>query len=438
MKKGVVVVLVLLAVIVLVSPAIVGRLAEQSVDENLNWAASESGEVSITSGFYERGWFASEGQHRVELRDGQLKTLVQSAAGPLPDEGLPVLVINTRLDHGLIPVSSMSRDGGSLSPGLGSAVSTLQLEMAGGETIDLPGTIYSKVGLTGELVSNYVLEADSRGIDDASVNWGDADITVITNPSSGVVSFDGTIDEISAGGGDGGMRLSGLSMKGEQRPTEYGIAVGDVVVTLDDVAVDAGMGQSMRISALSLVGTSELDGDAVNASGTVQLSASNPTFPEDIGVVIELELLGADAAALGALQKTLKSSGSSTDPMADFAAMEGDLKNLLAKGFTLNVPKYDVTLPQGTVATTMSFEFAEEDPATFEFTTLLLSTKASIDLSVPAELVESFAQGNPQAAMVVGGGYLVKRGDVYITEARMEKGLLTVNGAPIPIPLGQF
>ena len=117
MKKGVVVVLVLLAAIVLVSPAIVGRLAEQSVDENLNWAASESGEVSITSGFYERGWFASEGQHRVELRDGQLKTLVQSAAGRMPDDGLPVLVINTRLDHGLIPVSSMSRDGGALAAG---------------------------------------------------------------------------------------------------------------------------------------------------------------------------------------------------------------------------------------------------------------------------------------------------------------------------------
>ena len=57
-------------------------------------------------------------------------------------------------------------------------------------------------------------------------------------------------------------------------------------------------------------------------------------------------------------------------------------------------------------------------------------------MSIPADLVDMVAQGNPQAAMVIGGGYLVKRGDVYVTEARMEKGLLTVNGAPIPIPFG--
>ena len=38
--------------------------------------------------------------------------------------------------------------------------------------------------------------------------------------------------------------------------------------------------------------------------------------------------------------------------------------------------------------------------------------------------------------MIVGGGYLLKRGDAYIMDAQLKKGLLTVNGAPIPIPLG--
>ena len=42
----------------------------------------------------------------------------------------------------------------------------------------------------------------------------------------------------------------------------------------------------------------------------------------------------------------------------------------------------------------------------------------------------------PGAAMVIGGGYLVKRGDIYELKAEMKKGLLTVNGAPMPIPFG--
>jgi hypothetical protein len=53
-KKSVVIVLVLLAAVVLVSPAIVGRLAERSMDENLSWAATESGAVKVTSEHYDR------------------------------------------------------------------------------------------------------------------------------------------------------------------------------------------------------------------------------------------------------------------------------------------------------------------------------------------------------------------------------------------------
>ena len=436
MKKGVVVILVLLAAIVLVSPAIVGRLAEQSMDENLNWAASESGELSVTSEYFDRGWFSSAGQHRIELRDGQLKTAVQNVSGPLPDEGMPVLLVNTRLDHGLIAVSSMSRDKGSLTPGLGSAVSTMQVELPDGAIIDLPGTIYSKVSLGGELQSNYVLEAGERSVDELSASWGDADIDITTNPSSGVVTFDGTVNGLSAGSDQGGMGLSGLAFAGEQRPTRYGVTVGDVNLSLDEVAFDGGYGQAMSFKDVSVDIRSELDGDKINGNGAVNLMASSVMGPGDMAFDMVFELEGADAASLGAVQRAINAMNSSSDPMADVQAIEGPAKDLLARGFTMNIPKYNLTLPQGTVSTQMSFTFSEEDPATFEWTTLLLSTDASVDVSLPAELVEMYAQGSPQAAMIIGGGYLVKRGDVYVTEARMKKGLLTVNGAPIPIPLG--
>jgi hypothetical protein len=39
-------------------------------------------------------------------------------------------------------------------------------------------------------------------------------------------------------------------------------------------------------------------------------------------------------------------------------------------------------------------------------------------------------------AMAIGAGYLVKRGDAYELEAQLKKGILTVNGAPIPLPVG--
>ena len=141
---------------------------------------------------------------------------------------------------------------------------------------------------------------------------------------------------------------------------------------------------------------------------------------------------------MGRLQRLADSAGPNANPSALYATMESDLKQLFASGFELNFDKLDVTLPMGTITSVVKLSFGEEDPATFDWTTLLLSTEASVDLSIPAVLVETFAQGSPEAAMVIGGGYLVKRGDAYVTKAQLKKGLLTVNGAPIPIPLGQF
>ena len=37
---------------------------------------------------------------------------------------------------------------------------------------------------------------------------------------------------------------------------------------------------------------------------------------------------------------------------------------------------------------------------------------------------------------MVGLGYLVLNGDVYEMKAELRKGLLTLNGAPMPLPLG--
>jgi uncharacterized protein YdgA (DUF945 family) len=435
-KKGVVGVLVLLALVVLVSPAIVGRLAEKSMDENLNWAAQESGDVKVTSERFTRGWFSSEGTHRVELQDGDLKTMVMTFGEP--GDKLPVLIINTKLDHGLIPVSSMSRERGSLAPGLGSAVSTLQVEFADGETIDVPGIVYSKVGLGGELVSNYVLEPGSHTDGDATASWGSTDITLETNPTSGRAIFHGVVSSLSVGDGAEAVSLGSLSFDGDQAPTEFGIAVGDFSFELEGLAVTVDGSDAAGLRSMAVNATTALDGDDVNANATITMAMQDiPQFGE-MSFDMSLELDGADAELLGRVQQTLESMGPTQDPMTAYAAVENDLLAMFAAGFEMNFERFDLTLPQGTVTSRMLFSFAERDPADFVWTSLLMSTEATIDLSIPEALVEMLLQVQPAAAMAIGGGYLVKNGDAYEMAAEMKKGLLTVNGAPIPIPLGQM
>lgn len=439
MKKGIVVLLILLAVVVLVSPAIVGRLAEQSMDENLNWAARETGGVQVSSENFTRGWFSSEGQHRIEVGEGPLLAALEDLGhGADPDE-LPVLIINTKLDHGLIPVSSMAREKGSLAPGLGSAVSTLQLELPDGETVDLPGTIYSKVSLGGKLESNYLLPAGSYPVDDMTATWGDMDITVITDPVSGEAIFDGAIGALALGNDTDGLSLASLSFDGEQKPTPHGFATGNVRFELADLSIHAGGVDTATIKSMAVRADTNLDDDRVNADATISMTMQQLPQYGEMSFGMDFALAGADAAALGRIQQGLESAQTTTqDPMIMYGMIEKDVLQLFASGFDMKFERLEITLPEGTVTSKMLFSFPESDAATFEWTSLLLGTEASIDLSIPAELVETVGQSNPQLAAAIGGGFLTLRGDAYVMEARLKKGLATINGAPIPIPVGSM
>ncbi|MBT8091273.1 MAG: YdgA family protein [Gammaproteobacteria bacterium] len=438
MKKSIVALLVVLALVIIVSPGILGRLAEKSVDDNLNWAAAESGDLVVSSESFDRGWFSSDGQHRVEIRDGNLQAMLQGRGGPDDDIDLPVLVINTHLDHGLIPVSSMAREKGSLAPGLGSAVSTLSVEFKNGESVEIPGKIYSKIGLTGELRSSYVLEAGSREDDGTTATWEETEIDVTTNPSTGDVEFEGKVGAFSIADGADLFAVDALAFSGRQEPTKFGFGVGDMKLELDTLSISSNGVKAGGLKRMNLDAETRLNGDRLSARTTLEMqSQAIPQFGE-LTVLADINLEGADAAAVGALQTSLEAQGANPDPGQMFATVEDDLKRLLASGFELRFDQLDITMPMGTVTSKINLKVAEEDAATFEWTTLLLATEASADISVPEALIDMATAMNPQAGAAVGMGFLQKSGDVYEMKAEYKKGLLTINGAPMPIPMGAF
>ena len=360
---------------------------------------------------------------------------VEALIGPAVD-GLPVLVVDTKLDHGPIPVSSMSREKGSLAPGLGSAISTMSIELPGGETLRVPGTIYSEIGLAGELQSHYELESGSFEDGGSVAMWSATNIHIKTDPRTGEAAFDGNVGSLSVGDGAETLTLDQLTFDGQQQPTSFGLSTGGVALEMTGLSVVAGGVERGGVKSMSLNARSELDGGDINAIADLSTVLHEiPQFGEvALDVVFNME--GADAAALGRFQQALESAGSNLSSAAAFEAVGPDLKYLFASGFAFNFERFDITLPAGTVSSELLFDFGEEDPATFEWTTLLLSTEASVNLSIPEPIVEMMVQVEPNIAMAIGGGYLVKRGDVYELEAHLKKGLLTVNGAPIPIPLG--
>jgi uncharacterized protein YdgA (DUF945 family) len=437
-KKSVIALILIAVLIIIVSPGIIGKMAEDSVSDKLNRVADESDELVVTTDGFDRGWFSSEGQHRVEIGEGSIRAAMATAASGMMDDGFPVLLINTHIDHGLIPLSSMSRAEGSLSPGLGSAVSTLSFETASGELIDLPGTIYSDLGLGGDLNSRYALEAGSYTNADGEVTWQPSTIAVGVNKNKGEVEFDGNIGPTTFGGDGTLVSIDSLTFDGVQVSTPYGYNVGDIDLNIGPMSISSGGTDTNILKGVSLKASTSVDDGVVTSTMRLELDEQELSGFGAISVIADMDMDNVDAVALGAVSKRLEGLSSAQNPTMVMMGAQEELKDLMAAGINVDIEQFDVTLPMGTVASRMSFEVPESDRATFVWTSLLLGLVAEVYISVPEGLVQLATSMDPQAGALIGMGYLKKEGDAYVMDAQMKKGLLTVNGAPIPIPMSAF
>ena len=431
MKKGIVALFIGLALVVLISPGIIGRLAQESVDESLDWAATESSDVVVTSSGFERGWFTSAGQHRIELRKGDLQDMVSTTFATIAAAGPRALIVDTRLDHGLIPVSSMARDHGTLMPGLGSAVSTLSVEFADGSVVDLPGTIYSNVGLTGEIQSNFVLAPEGVDLGDIRIDWGAADFLVTVNPANGGIGVTGELDSLAVESFDETVIVGKIGIFIDQEATPFGFMVGAATITVASVAIIEA-DEMTTAGPFYIDSNSAIDDERLDADITVRFE--NTPFADfgSAGIELVARFENVDAAALGRLQRRVESMSSAGDAIPD---IERDLQDLLIAGFGLHFDQLDIALPTGQVTSRISAVVAPGDPDTFTWASALLALDASAEISLPAPLVDFATRANPDMHAAIAMGFLRKKGDYYIMEAAFKKGLLTVNGAPMPVPL---
>lgn len=439
MKRWLVVLLVVLAVVILVSPGIIGRLAEQNMEDNIQWAEGENAGVNIQTENFQRGWFTSAGRHRVVLEGGRFRDATEKYAAATGNADLPSLIIDTRIDHGLIPLSSLSRDAGTLTPGLASTISTFQLDPGNGELVPLPGTLVSKVSLSGASDSRFTMETGSYEYEDVLVNWEGADLAVFSDRSSGKISVHGTIEPFRLTGEDGEARFGSIQIDADQVRTDYGFNVGPAAFKIGEITI-IDDGQQIALGGMDVNLDSSLQDGRLNAAGKVSIgSVGIPGFG-DVSMDMDMSMNRFQAEPLGAIIEALEEAQAAPDP--DLAmqlllpTIEGDLQALLTAGAELRFDRLDITLPQGTVQTLVVVDIAETDAsATFSWPGVLLAMTANIDVRVPAELFELAAMMNPQAGSLIAMGILQQEGDDYVMKAEYAQGLVNVNGAPLPIPI---
>jgi hypothetical protein len=206
---------------------------------------------------------------------------------------------------------------------------------------------------------------------------------------------------------------------------------------MESIMVADVSGQISGFEGLSLDGSSEIDGEVLNARTKMNLEKLAIPGIGDIAIFMDATVSGLDAAAVGKISAALDRAQSSADPEAVLGQMFGviqkDLEALLAAGGEIRFDQLDISLDQDTVRSKFGISVAESD-APFSWAGLILALKADADILVPVELVEMSRQLDPQADSLIQMGFLKLSGNEYRMQAEFAGGLLSVNVVPMPLP----
>ena len=440
MKRWVVILLVVLAVLVLVSPGIIGRMTERSIEESIEQARVESPAVTISTESFDRGWFTSVGRHRIELsnraRFPELANFVDQAGY----EGMPALILDSRIDHGLVPIASMGRDQGSLEPGMANLTSTVQLDPGNGELIDLAGRINSTVNLAGSTDADLLIEKGNWSDSDTRIDWQGAELQMNLDNQGVMTTVEGFIAPIRFAAGLRQVESSRLDIELMQDKSSYDFMVGSMAVHSAGVSVTDVTGSKIGFASMDITAENDIVDDKVQGASVLDISGILlPNFGT-VDIALDLDYEGFDAASFVALYSALQEAASDGNPDDAFAtiypAMDAELQQFLTTGGNIAINHLNVSLPLGRVLTDFRFTLPEAGPGdAFSWPGLLLKLTATINVQIPVVLFQMIEAAQPEAGAAIAMGILVQDGDTYKMELEYAQGLATINGLPMPVPM---
>ncbi len=443
MKRWVVVLLVGLAVLLLISPGIVGRMTERSLENSIELARIESPEVTIITEHFDRGWFSSEGRHRIELSDRsqfpELANFVDQAGYP----GMPALILDSRIDHGLVPLGSLNREDGSLQPSLASMVSTVQLDPGNGELIDLPGRINSTISLSGATHADLLLDEGNWSDGETRIDWKGAELELILDAAGIMTTAEGFIGAIRFAAGTRKVESSRIDITIHQDKSDYDFMVGSMNVHSGRVSVSDDLGDQVGFASMDISVTSNIENDKITGSSQIDLTGIITPGMGTVDIAVDLAYSGFDAESFVALYSALQDAAAHGNPEDAFAAiypaMDAELQQFLSVGGDIQINHLNLSLPLGDIQTDFHFTLPQSGPGdAFSWPGLLLKLKATINLQLPVSLFQMIETLQPEAGAAVAMGILVLDGDQYKMQLEYAQGLATINGVPMPVPLPGF
>ncbi|MGB5353001.1 MAG: DUF945 family protein [Woeseia sp.] len=434
MKRWLLASLIGLALLVFLAPGIIGMLAERSLEQQLEQNSRLGPQYAVRELNFARGWFTSAGRHRVPIADASLARFIAAVTPGAGQRDAPALIIETRLEHGLVPLGSAPRSASSLLPALATGVSTLALELPDGSELPVPGVLYSRIGLTGSATFRYELPAGSEARDSTRIDWQASDVTFSSNSNGRELGIAANLPGLRFDSDWQHAEFSAAEIEASSRATPWGFAVGDVRLRLADANWKSAA-VANRLASFELEANSAVQNAA--AQGELSFKLLGLETP-DGAYDIELAAGSADASAelLGPVIRGLQYSATNQQLASGqmYPGFDTDLRRLLSAGFTLNLEGLQLRTPDGDALASIALQLPRLDEVA-SWPGLLLALSAQTNIELARARVETPSPFSDQLRMLIAGGFLVLDGDMYRMQADYAKGKATINGAPLAIPL---
>ncbi len=414
-----------------VLPAALGMLAERRHAEILAELIGQPDAADIRLVSYQRGWFSSRARYRVRVvRDQE-----QSDSGERRTE----LIIDSQISHGPLLLSGETK---RLTPVLARVHSTLALDTED-EQWRLPGVFETHIGLgrAGDL-KYYSEPVNKETPGGQMLTWEGGEVVLLFDASENRLVIKGQIGRFRLAAGPeqnfiaGPMRFDSTLSRSPGRPW-----TGTTSVYIDEIAQTRPAAPGVFLADVSVLTFFDA-GDDGYSFGVRAGSESVRTGDRHGGnAVVDFRVAGLDADALrvsvASLRERAVSSTSGTWTIDAQAAL-AELKPLLRRGAVVELEEVTFPTPHGNVTARMNFELKPQDD-TVEYPNMIAALDAGLSLRLPRTLTDwAVEQDSPNSDVLrklIDYGLLKSAGDYYSIAATYASGVLTVNGASLPVPL---
>ncbi len=445
MKKVIIVLLVLAALLLLLLPGAVGMVAEREYRALMVQSQELTPGLRYVVEDYQRGWFRSNARYRLEVDPALL--LPAEELEELPPSF--ALQSQAEIHHGPLFLTALGAPGGSPGPGLALSLDALSVRGPEGAVTALPGQITTRLGLFGRNRSDIVLEPVEANFgasaDGGTFKWAGMQGHVHFSSGLDDLQSDLEIGGMELGSPEWRMQLGAMQFAGHHKLTEFGFWAGAGSAEMGTLQITTPtfgplvIGPVQAQADVRLSDQPDFEAPAVEIDFIESFDAVTVGDWEGGPLVFSINIDDLDAAALGELSNAFNpATGQPMMEAADPGRLLEQMQALLVRGPHVRLREFSFGTPDGDLLMTAEFAFPPTGPG--ELGALLIGLDATARVRIPTAVTARLRTINPalgpQLDGLLAGGLLQEDGDYLVMDAALKSGLLTINGQPLPIPLG--